>query len=300
MNLLQLSNLSEDEAREIWERNVWPHGPVCPRCGCVNNATKLKGKTCRPGLYQCRECGKQFTATTGTPLRGTRLSMKQWVLAFYLFASSKNSISSCELGRHLGVGQKTAWYMLHRLRLASRDDDDRLLTDEVEVDEVYVGGRSRKGIRGRGSERKKPVILAIERGGKAVAIPVERTNRATLHPFILENVDRGATIYTDEYAPYRGIGQYFAGGHKVVCHGRYEFVRDDAYTNTAESFFARLRRSYRGTYHWYSHKHMLWYVWEVIFRWSTNMMSDWERMQFLMSQSGGKTTTFFDLTDSRI
>ncbi len=208
MTLHQAAKLTEDEARAYLESIRWPDDPVCPHCGCYGRAYKLNGKAHRKGLYKCGDCRSQFTVTVGTIMHRSHIPLDKWVLAFHLICSSKKGISALQLQRNLDLGSyRTAWHMAHRIRLAMREEPlASMLKGQVEADETYIGGKSRQGIRGRGSERKTPVLALVERNGRVRAKPVERVTAEELKGAIRQHVDRSSSIHTDELASYKGIG----------------------------------------------------------------------------------------------
>jgi transposase-like protein len=283
-NLAELTKLTEDQARCYLEGVLWPNGAVCPHCGS-QDAVRLAGKSTRPGLLKCRACRKQFTVTVGTIFHDSHISIRQWLIAFHLMCSSKKGVSAKQLQRNLGLkSYQSAWHLAHRIRLAmKRNGVAALLKGAVEVDETYIGGKSREGIRGRGSERKTPVLALVERQGNIRVRSVSNVSGQTLKGAIRECVDKDATILTDELPSYRGIGKEFAGGHKVVKHGT-----GDASTNTAESFFALLKRGVHGTFHHVSRRHLHRYCDEFGFRWDARKVTDGERTLLALQQSNGK------------
>jgi len=291
----QIPELSEDEARSYLESLLWPEGPVCPHCES-KDTYRMKGASIRAGLLRCRACEKKFTVTVGTIFEDTHVPLAKWVKAFHLMCSSKKGISALQLQRNLGLGSyKTAWHMAHRVRLAMRCEPlARMLRGTVEVDEAYIGGKPRHGTgphkRGRGTA-KAPVFVLIERGGKAHNRPVDRVDGATLKTAIREMVHRSATIYTDEYGAYTGIGQHFAGGHHAVKHALGEYSRDGINTNTAESYFALLKRGIHGTFHRVSRRHLHRYCDEFSFRWNARQIPDAERRDIALGQTVGKRLT---------
>lgn len=295
MNLYELNNLSDNQARQYIEGIFWPNGAICPHCGIQGNSTKLSGKSCRPGLYQCKDCSRQFTVTVGTVLEGTKIKLKKWLLAFHLMCSNKKGISALQLSHELGITHKSAWFMCSRIREAMQIKEPSPLEGVIEADETYVGGRSKKGTRGRGSERKFPVAICIQRGGPVVAKVIKRADRKTLRSFITKNVHRTSTIVTDEWLSYRGIGDLFSGGHLVVNHGRKEWVKGKAYTNTAESYFALLKRTYHGTFHWFSRKHVNRYLAEISFRWNNRKLTIGEKRTAVIRQSKAKRLKYRQL-----
>ncbi len=302
MNLSQVSKLTEDQARKLFERVRWPDGPVCPHCGSVE-ALKLKGKTVRPGLYKCQGCKGQFTATVNTILEDSHLPIRTWLMAFAILCSSKKGVSALQLQRQLGLGSyRSAWHMAHRIRHAmSREPLAGLLGQSggtVEVDEFYAGATkvrkgSPKGKRGRGTKRPAVVAL-VERGGRVRARQIERVDAETLKTAIREYVDRSASIHTDELGSYKGIGKEFDGGHHFVTHSADEFARDGVTTNSVESYFALLRRGLTGSFHHVSKKHLGRYCDEFSFRWDYRKATDSERTVEAIKAGEGKRLMYRD------
>lgn len=297
MSLIQLARLSDDEAREYLELLVWPNGPVCPHCKS-GDCTRLNGEAHRVGLVQCNECRGQFTVTVGTVMESSKVSLSKWLMAFHLICSSKKGFSALQLKRELSIGSyKTAWFMLHRVRFALESGlMQQAFAGAVEVDETYVGGKPQfrgQSKRGRGT-RKTPVVVLVERDGRAYSKPVERVNAKTLHAEILDAVSPDAVIMTDELSVYRGIGEHFDGGHATVNHGRKEYARTDEpsglsiHVNSAESFFGLIKRGHYGVYHQWSKKHLHRYCAEYDFRWNHRKISDSARTEAALSQIGGK------------
>jgi transposase-like protein len=299
LTLNQVSALTEDEARETIERIVWPNGPVCPHCGAVENLTRLQGKAHRPGVFQCNNCHDQFTVTVNTIFEDSHIPLRKWLMAFALLCSAKKGISALQLQRELDLGSyRTAWHLAHRIRHAmSREPLAGLLKGTVEVDETYVGGKPRpeagapKAKRGRGTT-KTPVVALVERDGRVRARKVDRVDGATLKAAIRENVDRSATIMTDEWAAYRGIGTEFAGGHQTVNHSAGEYARGETYTNTAESYFALLKRGVMGSFHHISKQHIDRYCDEFSFRWDHRKISDSDRTAIAIRQTEGRRLSY--------
>jgi transposase-like protein len=290
MNLAELTKLNEDQARLLLESLRWPKGPRCAHCGS-KKVVPLIGKKDRPGLRYCNRCRKKSTVKVGTMMEDSHLPIRAWLICFHMMCSSKKGISALQVSRELGITYKSAWFMCHRVRLAM-ESGGGLLRGKVEVDEVYLGGKTRKGIRGRGSERKVPVMTLVERDGRVRARVIERVNAKTLKGAIRELVDKRSVIYTDEWAAYRGIGKEFKGGHKFVSHGRGEYVRGDVSTNTAESWHALLKRGLHGIFHHVSKKHLHRYLNEFSFRWDHRKVSDGERMLKALKQAKGKRLTY--------
>lgn len=294
MTLAQAAKFTEDQARKYLEGIRWPNGPVCAHCGQMERIYDLQGDAHRPGLYKCGACRKQFTVTVGTVMHRSKIGLDKWVLAFHLMCSSKKGISALQLQRNLGLGSyRTAWHMAHRIRLAMKEEPlAGKLSGTVETDETYVGGKSRTGRRGRGSERKTAVLALIERDGRAISYPVKRVRARELKGAIREMVDPTARIMTDDFASYHGIGREFDGGHHIVRHSAGEYVNGDAHTNTAESYFAILKRGVTGTFHHVSKRHLPRYCDEFAFRWNHRRVNDGQRAEAAVRGTGGKRLTY--------
>ncbi len=298
MNLSEVSSLTEDQAREYFERIRWPNGPVCPHCSSIE-WIKLEGRTVRSGLYKCHaeDCQKQFTATVNTILEDTHLPIRTWLMAFSILCSAKKSVSALQLQRQLGIGSyRSAWHLCHRIRHAMGKEPMKGLLlgaggGDVAVDESYIGGKPRKftgrHLAGRGT-KKIPVVALVERGGRARAQVVADVTAPTLKKAIRENVDKSARIMTDQLRSYRGIGKEFAGGHVAVDHSAGEYSRDGLGTNEAEAFFALLKRGITGSFHHVSKQHLPKYVDEFSYRWDRRKMSDGERTADAIRSSEGK------------
>lgn len=297
MNLAEISALTEDEARAYLESVRWPGGAACPRCGDTA-VTLLQGKSTRPGVYKCRGCRKPFTVTVGTIFERSHISLRHWLMAFHLVCSSKKGISALQLQRNLGLkSYKSAWHMAHRIRWAMRHEPLRTMLQTVEADETWVGGRPRKAQR-QNRERhtrakwteKVPVMVLVEREtGEARAFPIGRVTAQNVNNALQTHVHPTARLMTDEHRLYRTPGEQFEGGHHTVCHGRKQYHRDgDVHINTAESFFALLKRGIHGTFHHVSHKHLHRYCDEFSFRWTARHTTDGERTRLALEATEGK------------
>ena len=284
MAAIDVGRLTEDESRKILESIRWPRGIKCAHCNSEDvTRVNAKADSVRDGLIQCNSCRKQFTVTVGTLMQGSHITLRQWVQAFYSMCTHKKGVSALQLQRNLGLGSyRSAWHLAHRIRAAMKEEPlASMLKGVVEVDETYVGGKPRKGDgkvnnRGRGTEMV-PVLVLVERAGKARSKPIENVNAKTLKSAIREAVDRQSTVMTDEFASYRGVGVDFVGGHKVVNHGQGEYVNGVISTNTAESYFALLKRGVHGTFHHVSKQHLSRYCDEFSFRWNQRKVTDGER-----------------------
>jgi transposase-like protein len=230
-----------------------------------------KGKNQRMRIYQCleKECGKQFSATSGTIFNDSHLPLTKWFLAIALICEAKKGMSACQLQRHLGVNYRTAWYLAHRIREAMKEGDFQL-SGEVEADETYVGGKViRRSIRGRKPREKDCVVGMIERGGKLKLIPVPDAKVTILQPVLEKHISSDVTtIYTDEHVSYPfALKRTFDGKHKTINHSR-TYGIGPIHTNTIENAFSLFKRGLYGTYHKVSIKHLGRYCNEFSYRFS--------------------------------
>lgn len=221
----------------------------------------------------------------------SNISLQTWFLAIYLIASHKKGISSCQLAKDLNVTQKTGWFILHRIRKCFNFENKTTLSNEVEIDEVYLGGVNSKskgqpGGQGRSTKYKSAVLGMVERGGKLNAIKVPDTKGSTIIPQVAKYI-KDATIYTDEWIGYKRIKEMF--DHYVIKHSNDEFVRGKIYTNTIEGFWSLLKRGFLGTYHFVSKKHLQVYVDEFVFRYNTKNMNEYNRFVHLLGNMSVRT-----------
>lgn len=295
MAAIDVGRLSETEARAILEGIRWPYGPVCPHCGS-KMATRLQDSVgARDGLLQCNGCRGQFTVTLGTVMQGSHITLRQWVQAFHSMCSHKKGVSALQLQRNLGLGSyKSAWHLAHRIRLAMREKPLRTaMKGIVEADETYVGGKPRvKGVskRGRGT-LKTPVLALVERGGRVTTRVIERVSASNLKAALQENVEPEARIMTDEFKGYNSVGKVFAE-HATVNHSDGEYARGDVNVNSAESFFALLKRGVNGTFHHVSKTHLSRYCDEFSFRWGQRRVTDGERAEAAILGAEGKRLVY--------
>lgn len=300
VDLTALIFTDEDVARKRFEAIRWPNGPVCPHCGSVDNATELKGKSTRPGLYRCRYCSKQFTATVGTLYERSHIPLNKWLLATYLLCGSKKGISAHQLYRMLGFGSyRTAWFMAHRIREGMRElvpETGGQLGGQnkvVVVDETYVGGKAKN--RKNHIPPKEIVVAPVEREGQVRSHHVPEVTKETLKPILDAQLNKRSYIMTDEGAVYPPIMGDFAG-HGTVNHSIEQYVRGLWWhTNTVESYFSILKRGIIGTYHHVSPQHLKRYLGEFEFRHNERSalgVEDTERAEKAVLGVAGKRLTY--------
>lgn len=291
----------EEAAREHLEKLLWPEGPICPHCGAIDQATKLKGKSTRPGVYKCRECEKPFSVTVGTVFERSKIPLHTWVYATDLMTASKKGISAHQLHRMLKVTYKTAWFMCHRIREAMGDPKSGPLGGEgkvVEADETYVGGKAKNRAYAKKPPVKQAVVSLVERKGGVRSFHVASVNAKTLRPLIVKSSSRKSHLMTDEGKFYTRVGDEFAG-HAVVNHAQLEFARTDAelraHTNTVENYFSILKRGIFGVYQHVSEAHLSRYLSEFDFRYSNRAglgMNDAMRAELALKGVAGKRLTY--------
>lgn len=292
-NLREMMAAYSDEniCREYMEQMRWGGNPTCPFCG-MNKPYKLKdGKR-----YRCRDsqCKRNFTVTVGTVFEDSKVKLSVWMAALYLCTAHKKGVSSHQLARDLGITQKTAWFVLHRVRILMGDPDpDVPLDNVVEIDETYVGGKWDKMSRKRrakhqesGTDNKTAVMGLLERDGKAKLTVIGKN---TFKDVVRDNVAPSAVVITDAHKGYIGLNEEFQA-HESVNHTAMEFRRGIAYTNSVEGFFSVFKRTIFGTYHQISPKHLPKYCAETAYRFNTRKMTDAERFKQVLANPHGRLT----------
>ncbi len=283
---------SDDAAcRAYLEQRRWPDGPVCPHCKGGKPVYTITSDKARSGLHKCGACRKQFTVTVGTIFEGSHVPLSKWFAALYLMSSSKKGISAHQLHRGLGLTYKTAWFLCHRIRHAMRTRAFRsYLSGTVEVDETYVGAK-KPGKRGRGAAGKTIVLGMVKRGGDVNARIIPDVKRRTLRPIIAKTVRKGSRLMSDDLSSYLGLSDRYR--HGVVAHSRGYVAGKDIHVNTAESFFALLKRGLHGTFHHVGKHKLDMYCGEFGFRWNTRHVSDGERFMDALTHTDGRLRWFF-------
>jgi len=290
----------EEKARAFLEAQHWPNGPVCPYCQERKNVVRLGGAAAKLGQVLCRPCRKKFTVTVGTVMERSHIPLTKWLLAFRLMASSKKGMSAHQMHRMMGITYKTAWFLCHRVReamgLPKTAGPMGGKGKIVESDETFVGGKKKNVHRGKPEPKKHAVHALVERGGELRAKHVADVTAKTLRKAIAKNVDPKSTMNTDDALAYYHMSKEFAA-HGVVNHSRDEYVSKDgkAHIQTAESFFALLKRGVYGTFHSVSEVHLQRYVDEAAFKFNTRIslgIDDAARTSLAIKGASGKRLTY--------
>lgn len=277
------------------EKHRWdgklPTSPYCPNgkvyfCPSINQ-------------YKCKNTGKTFNVKTGTAFANTKLPLRKWFIAAYLF-TRKKGVSSCQLAKDLDISQKSAWNLLDDLRSNLKQTNliKDMLKGFVEIDETFIGGKNRNrhwnkkvpNSQGRSWKDKVPVLGMLERNGNLIAQVVQNTKQETIEPIIKANIKQGSNVYTDEWHAYKDLNKWF--NHQIVNHSIKQYVNGKATTNSIENPWSHLKRMIYGTYHWISKKYTPKYVDEFVLRFNTRKYSEQERFNLVLSSIVGKQLTY--------
>lgn len=285
---------NEKTCIEYYEQIRWGNNPACPHCGSLNPYKTTRGYKCSDS-----DCYKKFTVKVGTIFENSKIPFRIWFAAIYLATTHKKGISSVQLALDLGITQKTAWFVLHRIREMLKDKAPKMLgsANMVEIDEAYVGGKEKNKHKSKKRSEKYPhlkndgtpykpktmVIGLVERGGDIVLKKVDRAVNYEVQPHIDIHVKEGATINTDESSIYRNLGINYT--HDTVVHSAKQYVVGNTHTNTIENFWSVLKRGLYGVYHHVSDKHFESYLNEYAGRFNTRNLSSQERFELFLTQS---------------
>lgn len=286
-----MSKLADEKAcREHMEELRWGGNPICPFCNKDKPYKLGDGKT-----YRCKnkECKKDFTVTVKTVFENSKIPLSTWIAATYVLSAHKKGISSHQLARDLGITQKSAWFVLQRLRFIMCDPEPELSEGIVEVDETYVGGKFANMNRTRrnkwqelGIDNKVAVMGLLERDGKAKLTVI---GQKSFKDVVRDNVDKSAVLVTDTHLAYQGLVSEYKD-HLTINHSQMEFRNGLAYTNSVEGFFSCLKRSIFGIYHSVSPKHLHRYCTETAYRYNTRKITDKERFTQTLQNTSGRLT----------
>ena len=302
--IIYFSNL--DNCTEYLSSRRWPDGVVCPGCGSKKVSFNAQRRTWKCGSHHPR---REFSAKVGTIFEDSPIGLDKWLTVTWMVTNCKNGISSYEIARDVKVTQKSAWFMLHRIRLAMQDEHfGSKLGGEVEADETFIGGKARnmhksvhqRRISGMGQSAKDKTIVMglLERGGEVRTQIILDRQKGTLHPIVREHVESGSTLYTDEMGGYKGLREEYL--HEIIDHA-VQYVNGRVHTNGMENFWSLLKRGLSGTYVSVEPFHLFRYLDEQVFRYNNRATkkhprTDADRFSLAISKIVGKRLTFAELT----
>lgn len=285
-SLIELMSTLHDKnsCREFLEQYRWQGVPVCPHCKHKSgHHYKLKNKGEFDGLYKCKHCKKRFTVTVGTMFEGSKIPLEKWFYAIYIFLSHKKGISSLQLSRDINVTQKTAWFMLAKIRVNMAEDKPKKFSGTVQMDETYIGGKNKnkwnKGTQGRSLKDKIPVVGVLTEE-RVYATVTPNTSKDVLHAIIYALIKEGSTLVTDGWPGYNGLSHAYK--RIIIEHNKGIYAKDGFHTNGIEGFWSHLKRGLKGTYHVVSHKYLQLYCNEFAYRYNTRTLTDIQRFMNFM------------------
>lgn len=323
-NLQTLLDFFKDETtcKSYYEQKRWGGNVACPHCGSLKIYRTNRGFKCGEKL-----CAKKFSVTVGTIFENTKISLRIWFAAMYLISTSKKGVSSLQLAEQLGITQKTAWFVNHRIREMLKDAVSTKLTDIVEVDETFIGGKNKnrhkdkkvENSQGRSYKDKTPVVGLLQRAqyeiierphkvikgrivkekvllkqSKVILNVAADTQQKTVEPIVDAHVENGVTVYSDEWHAYNNLKDNY--NHSIVNHSIKEYVNGNAHTNGIEGFWSILKRGYIGIYHYMSKEHLHRYCIEFAYRYNNKELSGVEKFEIALRQVSTARITYNTLT----
>lgn len=284
-NLADLMKAIPDEQAAVDHFTAirWKNGAFCPYCGSTRVYHFSNKRS-----HKCGDCRQRFSIKVGTIFEDSKLGLRLWMLAVWYVSSHKKGIASTQLAKDLGVTQKTAWFMMHRLRHAARTRSfNRLLKGTVESDEAFIGGKDKnQHANVRGLKRKAIIVGVLERGGELRVSKIDHLRDA---PEVVEdNVERGSKLMTDELTAYKRLGRFYQHGY--VTHSKGEYGRGNVHVNSIEGYWSQLKRQIYGIHHWVSAKHLSRYVGESVWRYNRRDVTEAFRFNELLKITSGRLT----------